>query len=205
VARFAYLLTLSGFSLVGCLGRSPDVEHFMLGTAEAEAQATSAARSDLAVQVGPVRLPAYLERPQLASLEDGGEIELDEFNRWLGGFEENFLRAISLGLGRKLHSIKVVTHPSSAPFSFDYRVRFHVDDLVFVSDRDVLRARIRWALVREGIDVAPGLFLMEASWPVGEVSVEGRVAAHEAVIAELVSRIKDEIERAEATEQAETP
>ena len=39
--------------------------------------------ADVAVLVGPVRLPSYLERAQMARLESGGEIELDEFNRWL--------------------------------------------------------------------------------------------------------------------------
>lgn len=204
-ARSAMLLVLFGLLLVGCLGRSPEVDHFMLGTGEPEGRETSGARSELAVLIGPVRLPAYLERPQIVSLGAAGEVQLDEYSRWLGGFEENFLRAISLGLARRLDSIKVVTHPSSAPFPFDYRVRLHVDDLVFVADRDVLRVRIRWALVREGKEVAPELFLMETSPAVEDDSVEARVEAHEAVISELVGRIADEIRRLEDSEQARTP
>lgn len=202
-AAIGLLLMMSAVSFAGCLGRSPEVEHFMLGTAEAADQAASGFGSDLAVLVGPVRLPAYLGRPQIATLEDGGEVELDEFNRWLGGFEENFLRSIALGLARSLHSIKVAIHPSSAPFAFDYRVQLHVDDFVFVSGRDVVRARIRWALAREGSKTPPGLFLMEVSIPVGEASTRGRVAAHEAVIAELVSRISHEIRRLEAPPEAD--
>lgn len=204
-ARNALLLfpMLCAISFVGCLGRSPEVEHFMLGTAEAADQAAPGVGPGLAVLVGPVRLPAYLGRPQIATLEDGGEVELDEFNRWLGGFEENFLRSIALGLARSLDSIRVAMHPSSAPFAFDYRVQLHIDDLVFVSRRDAVRARIRWALVREASKVPAGLFLMELSVPVGEASTRGRVAAHEVVIAELVSRISSEIQRLEAFPEAD--
>ena len=50
----------------GCLGRSPAVRHFMLGTSPSS---TTVLRSlDIAVLVGPVRVPAYLERSQIASL-----------------------------------------------------------------------------------------------------------------------------------------
>jgi uncharacterized lipoprotein YmbA len=192
-----------GLLLSGCLGRSPTVEHFMLGKIDGPPQVSSSDEPGLAVLVGPVKLPAYLERPQIARLEENGEVELEEFSRWLGGFEENFLRSTSLGLARKLDSIKVVVPPSSPPFSLDYRVRFHVDDFVFVTDRDVLRARIRWALISEGKESAPQLFLMEVSQPVEDGSSASLVEAHEVVIAELVSRIAIEIERSEASAQAE--
>ena len=103
-----------GLLLSGCLGRSPAVEHFMLGKIDGPPQVSSSDEPGLAVLVGPVKLPAYLERPQIARLEENGEVELEEFSRWLGGFEENFLRSTSLGLARKLDSIKVVV-----PFSSD--------------------------------------------------------------------------------------
>ncbi len=196
--RVTALLVLSALPLLGCLGRSPDVEHFMLGTTTL-AVTGSGTESDLSVLVGPVILPAYLERPQIASFEEGGEVELAEFERWLGGFEANFLRAVSLGLARRLQSIQVVAHPSSPPFPLDYRVRLHVDDLVFVSDQNVLRTRIRWALAAVESKSRPELFLLENLLAVEDDSVEGLVEAHERAIADLVSRIADAIERLEAS------
>ncbi|MFP6655189.1 MAG: ABC-type transport auxiliary lipoprotein family protein, partial [Myxococcota bacterium] len=81
------LAALVFFLVAGCLGRSPDVRHFVLGVSNSSV-ATSRS-TELAVLIGPVRLPAYLERSQMATLEEDGEIVLDEFGRWLGGFEEN--------------------------------------------------------------------------------------------------------------------
>ncbi|MBJ18561.1 MAG: membrane integrity-associated transporter subunit PqiC [bacterium] len=203
--RVAILLVSFGVSMLGCLGRSPDVEHYLLGTTEKPAPSNPGAPVDLAVLVGPARLPIYLERPQIAILKNGGEVELAEFSRWLGGFEVSFLRSLSLGLAHDLHSIQVVAHPSSAPFSLDYRVRLHIDDLVFVSDRKILRTRIRWALVRVGEDAPPGLFLMEASLPVEGDSIEAIVEAYEAAIAELSSRVAAEINRAEGSLETFSP
>ena len=125
---------LMGLCLVllgGCLGRSPDVEHFVLAS-QGPAKVGEAGTTAPAVLVGPVRLPAYLDRPQVARLGAGGSIALDEYTRWLGGFEENFLRAVSFEVARQTGSSRVVTHPSKAPFDFDAKVRLHVDDLVVV-------------------------------------------------------------------------
>ena len=197
------LLVGSSWVATGCLGRSPNVDHYILGTSLPSTATTSStaagASSELAVGVGPVRLPAYLERAQMARLEAGGGVELSEFSRWLGGFEENFLRSLSLGLARELDSIKVVAHPSAAPFPLDYRVRLHIDDLILVEGQGVLRSRIRWALTREGHASGPLLFVLEESRPVADESAEGLVAAHEAVITELVARIARAIEAQEGS------
>jgi len=170
---------------VGCLGRSPSPEHFMLGTADPGER--GAAAPDVSLLVGPVRLPAYLDRPQFARLEGRGKVELDEFARWLGGFEENLLRALALELAERTGSIKITTHPSKAPFPFDARLRLHVDDMVVVGD--ALRVRIRWALLRAGEDTPPILAVLDE-----RIQLEGRgnaaiVAAHDRAIERLAAAV----------------
>lgn len=179
----------------GCLGRSPGVRHFILGTS---ASASTVARSpDTAVLIGPVQLPAYLDRSQIATLEGGGEVFLDEFNRWLGGFEDNFLRALSLGLARELGSAKVVVYRSKAPFAIDYQIRLHVDDLI-LEDGDGLRIRVRWALVPLREEASPELFLMDELVSVGGNSIEDVVRAHEDALADLARRIANELKARDA-------
>jgi uncharacterized lipoprotein YmbA len=188
------ILMIAGLALcTGCLGRSPDVRHFMLGTSNLES--TGALAPDitaLAVLVGPVRLPAYLDRPQMATLENDGEVVLDEFDRWLGGFEENFLRALSLGLAQELGSVRVVGHPSKAPFPIDYQIRLHVDDLIYVAGGG-LRVHVRWALVPVREETSPGLFVMDELIPVNGNSVEDIVRAHEEAVMALVRRMTSEL------------
>lgn len=172
-------------STTACLGRSPSPERYMLGTDGAGTAGDAA--PEIALLVGPVRLPAYLDRPQFARLEGPGEIELDEFARWLGGFEENFLRALSLELARRTGSIRIAATPSKAPFPFDARIRLHVDDLVV--DGDVLRIRIRWALVPTGDRGAAVVDVMEERIPIAGGGNPAIVAAHDAAIALLAERI----------------
>lgn len=174
----------------GCLGRSPAVRHFMLGTSESPAAVTQSL--DTAVLVGPLRLPAYLERTQIATLEGNGEVGLDEFNRWLGGFRDNFLRAVSLGLARELGSHRIVAAPSRTPFEFDYRVRLHVDDLIAMEDGG-LRVWLRWTLIPEGDTESAKLFVMDEVLAIAGGSVEDLVRAHDEAIGELVRRIAIEV------------
>lgn len=202
-AAFALVALLSvAVSTSGCLGRSPQVRRFMLGVEEVAAAERGA--PDVSVLVGPVRLPAYLARPELARLGKNGEIELDARLRWLGSFEENCLRAVSLGVAKRLGSNRVVTHPSKAPFPIEYVVRLHVDDLI-VEGGGVLRVRIRWALVGpdgRGTGSLAGpparLFVFEERRTGVGGSPEARVHAHEAVLAELAARIAAAIVEAEA-------
>ncbi len=185
--RAIFSLTVAAALIsTGCLGRSPEVRHYILGSFGSGTEAASA--KDVAVLVGPVRLPAYLERPQIARLESGGLVELDETDRWLGGFEENFLRALTSGLARKLGSVKIVQHPSRAPFSLDYRVQLHVDDLIDVTG-EALRVRIRWSLQIEGAEEPAEIFLMQESVPIKSSGSQGVVEAHEVALDRLVQSI----------------
>lgn len=189
---FAVLVLLAA---AGCLGRSPEVRHFVLGVSSAS-QAVDQ-KLNLAVLVGPVRLPGYLQRSQIATLEADGEMELHEFDRWLGGFEENLVRAMTLGLASELGSDRVVAAPSRAPFDFDYQIRLHVDDVIFET-AGALHLRIRWALLPKSQDASPVFFVMDERFLSQGDEIRDLVRVHELALRTLVRRIADEISQAEA-------
>jgi uncharacterized lipoprotein YmbA len=206
VLGLALVLALTGS---GCLGRSPQLHHFMLGVAPLAPAEVGA--PDVSVLIGPVRLPAYLVRPELARLGADGEIDLDDDHRWLGSFEENFLRATSLGVAQRLGATRVVTHPSKAPFPIEYTVRLHVDDFIAEAG-GTMRVRIRWALVGPAgrgtgpLDAPPTrLFVLEEKREGVGRSAEARVRAYEAVLGELATRIAAAIVEAETGEGGASP
>ena len=192
-SMLVFVVALTAASSVGCIGRSPAVEHFILGSG-AVPDASLDSGSAVSILIGPVRLPAYLDRPQHARLRASGQVELDEFTRWLGGFEKNFLRGLELEVARQTGSARVSTHPAKAPFPFDVKVRLHIDDLVVV-DGQTLRVRIRWAMVRTGSETPAELYAMDESIALASDSNEAVVAAHDAVLADLAGRIVAAIER----------
>jgi len=76
------LLLLIMLVLVGC-STTPPSRFYVLTP-----QATSNVDTkdfDLVVGVGPVRLVAYLERPQIVARESANQLKVEEFDRWGGG------------------------------------------------------------------------------------------------------------------------
>jgi hypothetical protein len=196
-----FVLVLSGLLGAGCLGRSPIPHFYTLGSEMQSADAEMF--SDLAILVGPIRFPRYLERPQFVRRLPGGEVELDEFNRWIGSFEDNVNRALAYDVATRVASNRVVAYPSDPPFALDYHVRIHFDELVVGSD-DVLRMRARWA-IRPGspsISGAPEALLgrTDLDQPVRANSVVSIVEAHDQAIGVLASAIVDAIEALESTD-----
>jgi uncharacterized lipoprotein YmbA len=174
----------------GCLGRSPEVRLFTLGS---QSQLERSERApELAVLIGPVRLPSYLERPQIARRLGGGEVQLDEFNRWVGGFEENLIRALTEGIRRQLGSARVVGYPSRVPFPMDYRVRLDVDELI-VDESNRLRLQLRWVIASEVEGERPSLSTFEREIAAGNRSVEALIEAHDRVLSELAQAIADQL------------
>jgi uncharacterized lipoprotein YmbA len=175
----------------GCLGRSPEPRLFTLGSTPRPAGAPL--DSEIAVLVGPVRFPRYLERPQRVRRLEGGELDLDEFNRWAGGFEQNVVRALALDVADRLRSDRVVAHPSDPPFDLAYRVRIHFDELVLGPD-DVLRMRARWSIRSGRSDDPPRIGRSDLDRPVDGSSMQALVAAHDDAIAALGEALSREIE-----------
>jgi len=44
--------------------------------------------------LGPVRLPEYLDRPQIATRSEGNEVRLHETERWAGSLQEDVSRVM---------------------------------------------------------------------------------------------------------------
>lgn len=116
----------------GCLGRSPDVRLYTLEGAPGERVSGPGASAGLVV--GPIRLPRYLERPEIARREGPSRVEFDSLHRWAGDLEANVLRALSSGLAQRLSNERVASYPGNPPFPVDARVRVDFGELVADED-----------------------------------------------------------------------
>lgn len=105
---------------------------------------------DLSVAVGPVSLPAYLDRPQLVERNGEHEFVVSEQHRWLEALDDGFARALAEDLGTRLGSARVTVFPSPTDRSPDYRVT--VDVARFELDRasGEVRLRARWSIDGHG-------------------------------------------------------
>lgn len=79
--------------------------------------------------LGPIHLPAYLDRPQLVTAISAHQYRLDEHRRWAERLDENIARALTLSLSKQLGIEQVVRYPWSPRQRIDYQLSFDVLEL----------------------------------------------------------------------------
>ena len=101
------LLVLIGFA-AGCVGTTPESRFYVLSPMTAPDKKLPV---DELVGVFPVRLPEYLDHPQIITRVSPNELRKSEFDRWAEPLKENFTRVLVENLISLLGSDKVLAMP----------------------------------------------------------------------------------------------
>ncbi len=154
-------VALVAMTLAGC-GSSPPVTFYDLEALET-GYAADATRY-LAVGVGPLRTPDYLDRPQIVTRRSDSTIAVDDFHRWLEPVGDAIYRVVSENLDALIDDAVVVAFPYTHISDLDYQLigrvsRFDADE----TGTAVLQ--LQWGVIssREEIVVQPRRARYEAS------------------------------------------
>jgi len=85
------------------------------------AGATAKNSSDLSVAVGPVSIPAVVDRPQIVVSIGPNQVRLEEFNRWAQPLQNNITRVIAENLMAQLGTPRVTVFPELTSTDANYR------------------------------------------------------------------------------------
>jgi hypothetical protein len=102
--------------LIGCA--TPASRFYVLSPLPA----TAATGQGLAIGVGPVDLPDYLDRPQIVTRTSQNELTLAEFDRWAGPLKDNFIQVLAENLATLVPSQRVAVYPWKRATPVDYQV-----------------------------------------------------------------------------------
>lgn len=94
-------------------------------TLESTATASDAASGSYAVIVGPVSVPASVDRPEMVVQVSSNQVELLEFDRWASPLGDGIARAVAGDLAKLLGTPRVASG-TLANFAPDYRVTIDV-------------------------------------------------------------------------------
>ncbi len=184
-ARASAVVLVIGMLVTGCLTRSPSVEFYTLGALEASSQVEgSDPAGSLAVAVGPLSLPRYLDRPQLARRSNANQIVYDETRRWAGPLGGELLRVVGANLGALIPSERVVVYPAQPPFPVGYRILIDVERFEADMD-DHVTLHARWSIIPGTGGSALSIGRVALTEKARSGSAADRVAAHSAAAAEL--------------------
>jgi len=166
------------------------------GSAAAAPSPASAPVPGPGVVVAGVRLPQYLERPQLVTRSGDNQLQLQEFHQWGGNLAKDLTRVLAENLSQLLRSDAVVAAPHTLRVRPDYRVEVEVLRFERAEDARV-HLTAKWWLMR-GADGAPlvGPTTTLASEPLPAApTFEPTVAAMSRAYGELARAIAQEILR----------
>ena len=132
--------------LVGC-SSTPVTRFYVLSplgpTETGQAQSTNA----VAVAIREVRLPQYLERPQIVTRGGNHQIQLADDAQWAGNLQQDMTRVLTENLTNLLKSDRVFSAPHNSPLKPDFRLDLEV--LRFEQDPDRrVELSVRWWLIR---------------------------------------------------------
>jgi uncharacterized protein len=86
----------------------------------------SAASSKLSVAVGPVSVPAAVDRPQIVVSTSANQVTLDDFNRWASPLQDNLARVVAENLVALLGTPRVTLFPQALNANVDYRIQIEI-------------------------------------------------------------------------------
>jgi len=107
------LVTVIGIGLVAgilqaCSGSAPS--RFYVLTPQVAAP-SDAPMQNIAIGVGPVVIPQYLDRPEIVTRTSDNRLDLGEFDHWGGRLGDNVTRALAEDLSSLLHTDRVAIFP----------------------------------------------------------------------------------------------
>ena len=111
---------LAALALAAC-ATTPPSRFYTLSGAVPPASATS----PLSIVVGPVTIPAVVDRPEIVIAVSENEVWLDEYNRWAGPLGEAIAVAAAEDLAAALGTLRA-TAAVQAATDADYRVSVEV-------------------------------------------------------------------------------
>jgi hypothetical protein len=115
------ILCALGVLIGGCVS-TPESRFFTLNATMNHA----AESSSLSVVVGPVSVPAAVDRPQIVVSTGPNQVRVDDFNRWASPLQSNISRVVADNLVSILGTPRVTVFPQTLSANADYQAAVDV-------------------------------------------------------------------------------
>ena len=170
----------------GC-GSTPPAHFYTLSALPAPA----ATPSNLSVSVGPVSVPAIVDRPQIVVTTGANQVALDDFNQWASPLQNNIARVVAENLSAMLGTPGVTLSSQSLGADAAYRAAIDVQRFESVPGESANFDAV-WTVRRlqDGVSRTGRTSIRE---PSSEVGYAALAAAHSRAIARLSQDIANAV------------
>jgi uncharacterized protein len=198
--RLGVIILLVCFIPAGCsfLEPKPDPSRFYaLASLPRTGQTAqdAAGTNPLALGIGPIKFPGYLDRPQLVIRVSPNRFAVAENDRWAEPLEENFSRVLSQNLSILLQTDRIVAYPWERSQRPTYQIQVEV--LRFEPNAEqVVELWVRWTVLDDAKKTI-GLKESYLTKSARDKSTEASVAALSEAVADLSREIAGAIRNLE--------
>ncbi len=184
---FAGLCLLIG----GCA--SPPSHFYTLSSTLGSAPGVSPRSGGPTVAVGPVSIPAAVDRPEILVSQGANRVRLEETERWASPLEDNIARVVAENLAALLGAPQVTLFPQAAGTDAAYRVLIDVQGFESAPGEAATLGAV-WT-VRRTLDGRSEVGRTSLREPVAGAGYEALAAAHSRALAALSRDIADALRR----------
>lgn len=148
------------------------------------------------IGLGPIALPAYLDRPELVIRGSAHRLQVSDFDLWAGPLGREVTRVIETNLAGLLGTHRIVAHPWRPGLPVDWQLEIDIVQLDHFSD-GTTHLRAHWSLFgATGPEpLGSGAITVTATGGTGFSSV---AAGYTAVLRDLSKRLAQEVSEAGA-------
>jgi uncharacterized lipoprotein YmbA len=151
--KMRIMITALGLSLLiisGCVSKSAPNRFYTLNAIpKPEVKANvSEGEQCVAIGIGPVELPAYLDRPQIVVRTSANRFDFTEFDRWAEPLKDNFKRVLMENISTILCVEPIAVYPWRRSINVDYQVTVEVLHLYSDKERTAVLDAY-WAVWKE--------------------------------------------------------
>jgi uncharacterized lipoprotein YmbA len=184
----------------GCASSSPTRLYVLPAlTSTDTAPGTSTVKRNLTIGVGPVILPPYLDRPQIATRASRAQLEIAKFDLWASPLQDAVARTLADNLSVLVPTDRVFLAPWPRTAAVDYQVLVEVARFDGTLGGEVVLAA-RWSLAdANGTELLMQPFRMTA--PTEGADYEAMVMA----MSRTLDRLSQEITATLLTLARQTP
>src|SRR5215472_5830074 len=125
------LLGFALLALTGCPGNAPTRLYVLTATTDKPA---STSPEGVAIGVGPITLPKYLDRPQIVTRVAANSLDQANLDQWGGDLNDTITRVVATNLSNLLATDRVSLYPWKDGAPVDFQVTMDISR--FEQDKD---------------------------------------------------------------------
>jgi len=115
-------LILVFLTLGGCGATTQPSKFYLLNSLASSEKAASNVPAGMAIGIGPIHIPEYVDRPQIVTRMSENELKLAEFHKWAEPLKDNIPQVLADNLSVLMRTDQVTIYPWKRSTSIDYQV-----------------------------------------------------------------------------------